>query len=56
MSIRSGFSILLVAPLCCAIPTWAEKMSPEAEGKEIVDATCNSCHALKARVGSGYNA
>jgi virginiamycin B lyase len=56
MSIRSGFSLLLVAQLCLAIPTWAEKPSPEAKGKEMVDAMCNSCHALKARVGSGYTA
>jgi virginiamycin B lyase len=36
--------------LACAAPTWAQ--SPE--GKAIVDAQCNSCHPLNARVGSGY--
>jgi len=36
--------------LACTAPTWAQ--SPE--GKAIVDATCNSCHPLNARVGSGY--
>jgi len=36
--------------IACAAPSWAQ--SPE--GKAIVDAQCNSCHALSARVGSGY--
>jgi cytochrome c5 len=38
------------ALLACTASAWAQ--SPE--GKAIVDAQCNSCHALSARVGSGY--
>ena len=29
---------------------------PEGKGKEAVAATCNNCHPLLARVGSGYTA
>src|SRR5260370_383243 len=35
---------------------WAQKASSAGKGKELVDAHCNSCHALTARTGSGYDA
>ncbi|MFL6572620.1 MAG: hypothetical protein ACJ8G4_12760, partial [Burkholderiales bacterium] len=40
--------------LSCAAPAWAQ--APAHEGKALVDAKCNSCHAIGARVGSGYTA
>jgi virginiamycin B lyase len=39
--------------LCCALPAWA---AAQDKAKETVDATCNTCHPLSARVGSGYDA
>ena len=39
--------------LVCAAPLWAEAQD---KAKETVDATCNTCHPLAARVGSGYDA
>ena len=41
--------------LCCALPAWAQSSSAD-KGKQLVDAHCNSCHALTARTGSGYDA
>src|SRR5262245_47455193 len=42
------------ALVACASAAWGQ--APALEGKAIADAKCNSCHALGARVGSGYNA
>jgi virginiamycin B lyase len=42
--------------LCFAPPAWAQKNSSEDKAKQAVDATCNTCHPLSARVGSGYDA
>jgi len=39
--------------LVCALPIWARAQD---KAKETVDATCNTCHPLSARVGSGYDA
>ena len=39
--------------LCCTLPAWSADL-PEGRGREIVQAKCNACHALEARVGSGY--
>src|SRR5262249_51806053 len=39
--------------LVCALPLWARAQD---KAKETVDATCNTCHPLSARVGSGYDA
>src|SRR5437773_10955757 len=51
MSRKSLLSLLSAALLCCGLPAWAQKSSGD-NGKELVDAHCNSCHALTARVGS----
>jgi len=55
MSSKS-FLPLMAAALLCAQPAWAQKNSSTVDGKKLVDARCNSCHALTARVGSGYDA
>jgi virginiamycin B lyase len=39
--------------LCCALPLWAEAQD---KAQKTVDATCNTCHPLSARVGTGYDA
>jgi virginiamycin B lyase len=39
-----------------ALPAWGQKSPSADKGKELVDATCNTCHSLSARVGSGYTA
>jgi virginiamycin B lyase len=56
MSGKSLFSLIASALLCSALPTWAQKGAPEDKGKQLVDAQCNSCHPLTARIGSGYDA
>jgi virginiamycin B lyase len=47
-------TIAASALLACAGAAWGQ--APAAEGKAIADGKCNSCHALGARVGSGYTA
>src|SRR5881394_1020947 len=49
MSSQTRLSI--VVALAFAAPAFAQV---DASGKQIVDATCNSCHALNARTGNGY--
>jgi virginiamycin B lyase len=39
--------------LLCALPAWAQAQD---KAKATVDATCNTCHPLSARVGTGYDA
>jgi virginiamycin B lyase len=41
--------------LCCALPAWAQKSSSEDKAKQAVAGTCNTCHPLSARVGTGYD-
>ena len=48
-------SSLAALALCCATQAWAQA-APQDKGKALVDAKCNSCHALTARTGSGYDA
>jgi virginiamycin B lyase len=48
-------SPLIVAALFAALPAWSQG-SPQDKGKQLVEAQCNSCHPLSARIGSGYNA
>src|SRR5882762_4792978 len=48
------YRFITAALLCSALPAWAQKDMPDASGKALVDAQCNSCHALTARTGSGY--
>src|SRR5260370_30140672 len=55
---RGGWSMLYkrtliaAALLALAAPSWSQDMK---DGKAMVDATCNSCHPLTARIGSGYD-
>src|SRR5215831_18224542 len=42
-----------LAALYFALPAWTQEL-PEGKGKEIAAAKCGACHALQARVGSGY--
>ncbi len=56
MSKKSLVSLASAALLCGVLPAWAQKSASADKGKELVDAHCNSCHALTARVGSGYDA
>ena len=46
-------NVLAAALLSCALPVLGQD-ALEDQGKKIVDATCNSCHAIGARTGSGY--
>src|SRR2546425_360812 len=48
------YRVIAAALLCPVLPAWAQKDMPDASGKALVDAQCNSCHALTARTGSGY--
>jgi len=45
-------------PIACALLACAgaQAQAPVSEGKALVDAKCNACHAINARVGSGYTA
>jgi len=43
----------LIATALAAFPAWAQQDAPQG-GKAFVDATCNTCHPLSARVGTGY--
>ena len=47
-------SSLLAAALLAAFPAWSQSL--EDQGKKVVDATCNACHPIGARTGSGYTA
>ena len=47
------FASLAAVLLGSAVPAWSADL-PEGKGRDIVAAKCNSCHALEARVGSGY--
>jgi virginiamycin B lyase len=51
---RFTLSAAAAALLCCMVPVWGQQDGPEDQGKKMVDATCNSCHAIGARTGSGY--
>jgi len=46
---KSAAVVLLSAPLMAL-----GQASLEEQGKKFVDATCNTCHPLSARVGTGY--
>jgi len=50
MKIKSLACWIAVA---CALPLWAQAQD---KAKATVDATCNTCHPLSARVGTGYDA
>ena len=42
-------TLIAAALLALAAPSWSQDMK---DGKAMVDATCNSCHPLTARIGS----
>ena len=46
-------SCFVVAALVTAVPAWSQGSAEDA-GKKMVEGTCNTCHPLSARVGSGY--
>ncbi|MGH8741352.1 MAG: hypothetical protein ACREUN_10595, partial [Burkholderiales bacterium] len=45
-------SLIATALASTAAAAWGQDTSER--GKALVDAQCNSCHALTARTGSGY--
>ena len=51
----SRLCMLVGALFASMLPALTQEL-PEGKGKEVVAATCNSCHPLLARVGSGYTA
>lgn len=48
-------SAVAAALLCFTVPA-AGQNPADARGKALVDTKCNSCHAIGARTGSGYDA
>src|SRR3954466_9614259 len=50
---RFNRNAIAAALLACTLPAFGQG-SLEEQGKKIVDATCNTCHPIGARVGSGY--
>ena len=51
---KSRFQASLLASAFVSIATPALGQDAADRGKALVDAQCNSCHALTARTGSGY--
>jgi virginiamycin B lyase len=49
----SKISLASLSIVLCSLPVWAQAQD---KAKEAVDATCNTCHPLSARVGTGYDA
>jgi virginiamycin B lyase len=49
----SKISLASLSIALCSLPVWAQAQN---KAKEAVDATCNTCHPLSARVGTGYDA
>lgn len=51
---KNRFRVALIASalVSTTAPAWGQDAADR--GKTLVDAQCNSCHALTARVGSGY--
>src|SRR3954451_18196654 len=46
-------TLIASALLALAAPSWAQDMK---DAEAMVDSTCNTCHPLSARIGSGYDA
>src|ERR1043165_7258641 len=42
-------TLIASALMALAAPAWSQ------DGKALVDQTCNTCHPLSARVGTGYD-
>jgi virginiamycin B lyase len=55
MSKKLHSPVVAAALLCFTLPAFGQGSSDD-KGKALVDAKCNSCHALTARTGSGYDA
>src|SRR5712692_2175257 len=55
MSTKVQSPLIAAAALCAALPAWSQG-SLEDKGKQLVEAQCNGCHPLSARIGSGYTA
>jgi len=54
---KTSFLYSLIAILLgCTLPAWAQKSPSADKAKQMVEAQCNTCHPLTARVGSGYDA
>src|SRR5260221_10413533 len=45
-------TLIASALLAFAAPSWSQDVANT--GKALVDATCNTCHPLNARTGTGY--
>src|SRR3954451_13509550 len=50
---RFNTNAIAAALLACTLPAFGQG-SLEEQGKKFVDATCNTCHPLNARTGTGY--
>src|SRR2546426_10592391 len=55
MSLLALLSLAVTVLLYGALPARGQEL-PEGKGKEIVAASCNSCHPFQARLGAGYTA
>jgi cytochrome c5 len=55
MSRALRLGIVAATVFAATASTLAQEL-PEGQGKEAVAASCNVCHPLLARVGSGYTA
>ncbi|PYM92384.1 MAG: cytochrome C [Candidatus Rokuibacteriota bacterium] len=53
MSKNSLACLIAAALLCSSLPAWSQEL-PEGRGKDVVAASCNSCHPFYARLGAGY--
>src|SRR5436309_14070067 len=53
MNLRALLSLAATVLLCGALPARGQEL-PEGKGKDMVAASCNSCHPFHARLGAGY--
>src|SRR4051812_43454071 len=50
---KKSCAVLTAVLLCAGLPAIGQQL-PDGPGKELAEASCNSCHTLLSRVGSGY--
>jgi len=55
MNLLALLSLAATVLLCGALPARGQEL-PDGKGKEMVAASCNSCHPFYARLGAGYTA
>src|SRR5437867_3898696 len=55
MNLLALLSFAAIVLLCGALPARGQEL-PDGKGKEMVAASCNSCHPFYARLGAGYTA